>query len=57
MDTDFRLAYTSAVREYLHVHPDKYSPRDYGQAGIEEVKKCAVDRITKICKSNNKIKK
>lgn len=57
MDTDFRLAYTSAVREYLHAHPDKYSPRDYGQAGIEEVKKCAVDRITKICKSNNKIKK
>ena len=55
MDTDFRLAYTAAVREYMHTHPEKYSPRDYGQAGVEEVKNCAIDRIVKICRSNNKM--
>ena len=56
MDTDFRLAYTSAVREFMDTHSTKYCPRTYGIAGIEEVKLCAIDRIKKICKSNNRAK-
>lgn len=54
IDTDFRLAYTSAVREFMDTHADKYCPRTYGKAGMNEVKKCAINRIKKICKSNNK---
>lgn len=56
MDTDFRLAYTAGVREYLKSKPDDYNPRNYGSMGAEEVARCAIDRIVKICKSN-KIKK
>ena len=56
MDTDFRLAYTSAVREYMDTHADKFCPRNYGKAGVLEVKKCAVNRIKKICKSNDRTK-
>lgn len=54
MDTDFRLAFTSAVRKYMSENPDKYNPRDYGNAGIEAVKECAKFRIVSICKSNNR---
>lgn len=56
MDTDFRLAYTSAVREFMDTHAEKYCPRTYGSAGVEEVKHCAVNRIEKVCKSNDKAK-
>ncbi|MBQ8615145.1 MAG: ketose-bisphosphate aldolase [Clostridia bacterium] len=56
MDTDFRLAYTSAVREYMDTYAEKFCPRTYGKAGIEEVKKCAIKRIKNICKSNDKAK-
>ena len=56
MDTDFRLAYTAAVREFMDTHSIKYCPRTYGMAGIEEVKKCAIERIKKVCKSNNRVK-
>ncbi|MBR4999230.1 MAG: ketose-bisphosphate aldolase, partial [Clostridia bacterium] len=54
MDTDFRLAYTSAVREFMDTYADKFCPRTYGKAGIEEVKRCAINRIKKICKSNDR---
>lgn len=56
MDTDFRLAYTSAVREFMDTHADKFCPRTYGSAGIAEVKKCAIKRIKKVCKSENMAK-
>ncbi len=56
MDTDFRLAYTSAVREFMDTHADKFCPRVYGLAGVEEVKKCAINRIKNICKSHNRVK-
>ncbi len=55
MDTDFRLAYTANVREYMSINPSKYCPRTYGKAGIEAVKLCAIDRIKKVCHSNDKI--
>lgn len=54
MDTDFRLAYTSAVREFMDTHAEQYCPRTYGKTGIKEVKKCAINRIKKICKSNDR---
>ncbi len=56
MDTDFRLAYTSAVREYLATHKEVYNPRDYGNAGINAVIECAKYRIKNICKSNLKVR-
>lgn len=56
MDTDFRLAYTAAVREFMDTQSVKYCPRTYGSVGIEEVKNCAINRIVKICKSNNRVK-
>lgn len=56
MDTDFRLAYTAAVREFMDIHSTKYCPRTYGAAGIDAVKFCAIERIIKVCKSNNKAK-
>ena len=55
MDTDFRLAYTAAVREYMVANPSKFCPRTFGEAGVKAVKQCAIDRINKICRSNNKI--
>jgi len=56
MDTDFRLAYTSAVREFMDTYSTKYCPRTYGAVGVEEVKDCAIERIINICKSNNRVK-
>ena len=54
MDTDFRLAYTSAVREFMDTKAESFCPRTYGSVGVAEVKKCAINRIKKICKSNDK---
>jgi len=54
MDTDFRLAYSAGVREYLNREPQKYCPRTYGKAGLDMVRKCAIARIKTICKSNDK---
>jgi len=56
MDTDFRLAYTAAVREFMDTYSTKYCPRTYGLVGVEEVKLCAIERIKKICKSHNRAK-
>ena len=56
MDTDFRLAYTAAVREFMDTYSTKYCPRTYGMAGVEEAKKCAIERIKKVCKSNDRAK-
>ncbi len=56
MDTDFKLAYTSAAREFMDTYAEKFCPRTYGKAGIEEVKKCAIKRIVSVCKSNNRVK-
>lgn len=56
MDTDFRLAVTASTRKFLAEHPEKYNPRDYGNANINEVKECAKFRITKICHSQNTVK-
>lgn len=54
MDTDFRLAYTAAVREFMDSNPTQYCPRSYGKVGIKAVKECAINRIKKVCKSNDR---
>ncbi len=55
MDTDFKLAYTSALRESLSNNPENFDPRKYGEAGVNAVKQSAIKRIVKVCKSNNRI--
>lgn len=54
MDTDFRLAFTASVREFLKLNPDKYCPRTFGKAGADSVQECAKQRIINICKSNGR---
>ncbi len=49
IDTDFRLAYTGAVRKHMNDKPSDYCPRTFGKSGIQEVKNCAIDRIRNIC--------
>ncbi len=56
MDTDFRLAYTSAVREFMDTHAEQYCPRTYGKEGVQSAKACAIKRIKHVCKSNNRVK-
>ena len=56
MDTDFRLAYTAAVREFMDTNAEQYCPREYGKVGVKAVKECAIKRIKNICKSNNRFK-
>ena len=56
MDTDFRLAYTSAVREHMNTTKKDYCPRTYGKAGVLSVKECAINRIKKVCRSHNQAK-
>ena len=43
--TDFRIAYTRAVREYLANDPECIDPKKFGEAGREAVRKIAVERI------------
>lgn len=54
MDTDFRIANTAGVRKCLSEDLGVYCPRVYGKFAIELIKKCAIDRIKKICHSNDK---
>ena len=56
MDTDFRLAYTSAVREFMDTHAEQFCPRTFGKVGVEAVKEFAIKRIKNVCRSNNRIK-
>ena len=56
MDTDFRLAYTAAVREFMDTNAEQFCPRTYGAVGVTAVKNCAIKRIKNICKSNNRAK-
>ncbi|MFW6014747.1 MAG: class II fructose-1,6-bisphosphate aldolase [Candidatus Nanoarchaeia archaeon] len=52
-DTDLRLAYTAAVREFLHKNPDKFDPRKINSPAIEEMQKLVEHKI-KILGSDRK---
>lgn len=54
MDTDLRLAYTAAIREYLKNHPESLDPREYNKHAMQYVKQVIADRIVNICHSNMK---
>jgi len=43
--TDFRIAYTQAVRDFLSKDPGCIDPKKFGEAGREAVKKIALERI------------
>jgi len=43
--TDFRIAYTRAVREFLSKDPECIDPKKFGEAAREAVKKIAMNRI------------
>ncbi|MGM5482903.1 MAG: class II fructose-bisphosphate aldolase [Nanobdellota archaeon] len=53
-DTDLRLAYTSAVREYLDKNKNVFDPRKINTAAIEEMQKLVEHKI-KVLGSQNKI--
>lgn len=55
MDTDLRLAYISQTRKLLSSKKKEIDPRVIGKFVIEEIKKCAISRIKKVYKSQNKV--
>lgn len=54
-DSDLRLAFTSAVREYLSKHKNDFSPRDYLSHAKNEMTKHCIDIIQNIMGSGVKI--
>mgnify|MGYP006272909259 CR=1 FL=1 len=52
-DTDLRIAYTAAVREFLHKNPAVFDPRKINQAAIDEMQKLVEHKI-KVLGSQNK---
>ncbi|MBQ3785440.1 MAG: ketose-bisphosphate aldolase [Alphaproteobacteria bacterium] len=54
-DSDLRLAFTSAVREYLFKNKSVFNPRDYLSAAKEEMTKTCIDTIQNIMGSGYKI--
>ena len=45
IDTDLRLAFTAAVREFLSLQPEVFDPRKIIGAGREAVKEAVADKI------------
>lgn len=52
-DTDLRLAYTSAVREFLYKSPEVFDPRKINKAATEEMQKLVEHKI-KVLGSQNR---
>ena len=48
VDSDSRLAFTSAVREYLYKHKNIFNPRDYLESAKIEITKNCIDEIQNI---------
>ena len=55
IDTDIRLAMTSAIRESLFRDPSNFDPRSYLKAGRQAVKEMVKHKITAVLESQNKI--
>ena len=56
IDSDLRLAFTSAVREYLYKNKNDFNPRDYLSFAQNEITKNCIDEIKNIMHSNNHAK-
>lgn len=54
-DSDLRLAFTGAVREYLFKHKNDFNPRDYLSHAKNEMTKTCIDTIQNIMGSGYKI--
>lgn len=55
IDSDSRLAFTAAVREYLQQNPEKFNPRDYLGTAIKTMQENCISEIRNIMNSENKL--
>ena len=53
VDTDNRLAITSAIRQVFAEKPDKFDPRDYLTPARESMKKVCIERMTAFGQAGN----
>ncbi len=56
VDSDARLAFTAAVREYLARNPGNFDPRKYLTSAMDEMKKLYINEIQNIMNSESKSK-
>lgn len=56
VDSDSRLAFTAALREYLYKNKNNFNPRDYLSAAAKEMTKNCIDEIKNIMHSDNHAK-
>ncbi|AAS40830.1 MULTISPECIES: tagatose-bisphosphate aldolase subunit GatY [Bacillus] len=52
--TELKIAFGTALRHYLHSHPEENDPRKYFSDAIMAMKRVVVDKI-KMCKSFNRV--
>ena len=55
IDSDLRLAFTSAIREYLFTNKSGFNPREYLNAAQTQITKTCIDTIQNIMGSGYKI--
>lgn len=53
-DTDLRVCFTAAIREYLILHPEEFTPRKYLQYAKDKVKELVEYKVTKVFGSAGK---
>mgnify|MGYP003303123914 CR=1 FL=1 len=53
VDSDLRIAFTAAVREFLSSHPDKFNPRDFLNAARQSMTRVCISEIEHIMGSAN----
>lgn len=53
VDSDLRIAFTAAVREFLSSHPDTFNPRDFLNAARQSMTRVCISEIEHIMGSAN----
>lgn len=53
VDTDNRMAITSAIRKVLWEHPDQFDPRDYMKPARDAMKKICAERMVQFGQAGN----
>ena len=53
VDTDNRMAITSAIRKVLWEHPDQFDPRDYMKPARDAMKKVCAERMVQFGQAGN----
>jgi len=54
IDSDLRLALTSAIREHMALHPDHFDPRQYLAPGRERIKELVAHKLIHVLGCNGK---